>query len=144
LEPAWPSKSVVGRGAEGVDVVHPVFAADDGGEALAGGDRHLERAAGVGGDPLVDLAGVFVPDGFPVAVIPPVLDAVPRPFGNVEDVVTEARHAAVHADVNAPDGRAHEGDRHDADDHAERRQRRPQLVRPDLRGGDADGLTELV
>jgi len=66
------------------------------------------------------------------------------PLGNVKNIVAEAGEAAVHAGVNALDRGAHEGDRHDADDHAERGERGAHAVGANLREGDADRLDKLV
>jgi hypothetical protein len=108
------------------------------------GIRELQQGVGPLRDRLVDLARVVMPDGRTVAEIPPVLHVPPRPFRHVKHVVAETREAAVHARVDAVDRRAHQRHRHDADDHAERGERRAQLVRPDLRKRDPEGLVDLV
>src|SRR5262249_24403143 len=79
-----------------------------------------------------------------IAIVPPVVDVMPRPLLNVEDVVADDREAALEADLDARDRRAHERDGDDADDDAERGQHGAHLVRADDGEGDAEGFREFV
>jgi hypothetical protein len=63
---------------------------------------------------------------------------------NVNYVIAKHGEALVETTVDAVDRRAHHGDRHDADDHAKRRQKRANLVGPNLIDGNVQALARLV
>src|SRR6202008_602223 len=92
---------------------------------------------------LLQLIRVLRLDPAPVAVVPPVIDVVPWPFLDIEDVVSDDGEAALEADLDAADRRSHQRDGDDADDHAEGREDRAHLVRLDLSKGDAETFGEL-
>src|SRR5690606_14189823 len=112
--------------------------------ARVAGNRPLERTLRVAGDPFVDRLRIRRADVGTISIHPPILDPAPRPFLDVEHVVSKPGETAVDADIDADDRRDHQRDRHDADDHPQRRQPRAHLVRPDLRKRDPEGLEGLV
>ena len=95
-------------------------------------------------DDALQVVGVMHLHRAAVAVVPPVIDVVPRPFLDVEDVVADDREAALESDFNAGDRRSHQRDRDDADDHTESGQDRAHFVRPDHLKRDAECLGQLV
>ena len=136
--------AVVGGGADREDSADFIFTGLHRIPAGGNGHRDFEQRVGRLLDDAVDLVGVFGADGRAIGIVPPIFDAAPRPFLDVEDVVAEHREAFCKTGVDAADGRAHERDGDDADDDPERREHRAQLVRSDLSEGDAKGLGELV
>ena len=143
LHPRLRHARQIGRRAEGEDAIHRIIAAVDFAENRVGRHGQLQRRAGIAHDVLVDLVGIVGADLLSIAIIPPVLRIVPRPFGDIEDVVADHRQAVVDALVDATDGRAHERDRDNADDHPQRGEEGASAVGPDLLHRDPDGLIEL-
>src|SRR4030095_6165147 len=93
---------------------------------------------------MVDLLRILGVDFLAVAVVPPVVHPRPGPLRNVDYIVTDYGHALVKAGRDAVDRGAHQGDGHDANDHAERGQHGARLVRRHLRGGDLPALGQLI
>ena len=78
---------------------------------------------GVFVDHPIEFLGVFGLDLFAIAIVPPIIDASPWPLRDVEDIVAEHRHAFIESDRDSANRCAHQGNRNDADDDAERGER---------------------
>ena len=95
-------------------------------------------------DDALQIVGVLRLHAPAVAIVPPVIDVVPRPLLDVEDVVADDGERTLEADLDSRDGRAHEGDGDDADDDAQGGQHGAHFVRSDDRERDAEGFGEFV
>ena len=66
----------------------------------------------------IERLGILGLDLFSVAIIPPVIHILPRPLCDIENVVTEHRHALVESSLDSIYRCAHQRDRDNADDDA--------------------------